>query len=156
MLDFPSRNANVDEMSQALKKFRALLENKEFSFDRAIVVKFLNHISNEELSMGLIGQVWHYIFRDNFIRHKCKFTSQTQQCLQKIAQRCLRKRDKNSKSMLSMLAKEIEKDEFGKECSAIIINAYIREANSEKHFEELCQFVKGNDFLNFFFSISRY
>ena len=42
MLDFPSRNANVDEMSQALKKFRTLLENKEFSFDRAIVVKFLN------------------------------------------------------------------------------------------------------------------
>ena len=155
MLDFPSRNANVDEMSQALKKFRALLENKEFSFDRAIVVKFLNHISNEELSMGLIGQVWHYIFRDNFVRQKCKLTSQTQQCLQKIAQRCLRKRDKNSKSMLSMLAKEIEKDEFGKECSAIIINAYIREATSEKHFKELCDFVKGNGLLNFF-AISKY
>lgn len=150
MLDFPSRNANVDEMSQALNKFRTLLENKDFNFDRAIVVKFLNHISNEELSMGLIGQVWHYIFRDSTVRRKCKFTGQTQQCLQNIAQRCLRKRDKNSKNMLSMLAKEIERDEFGKECSAIIIKAYIREANTDKHFNELCEFVKGNGFIYLF------
>ena len=149
MLDFPSRYANVEEMSRALKKFRKLLESEDFSFDRAIFCKFLSHLVNEEVALGLIGQIWHYIFNDRSVRRRCRFTSQTTECLQLIVQRCLRKGDKNSKSMLTMLGKEIEKDEFGKECAVALVNAYIRESNSEKIFKELCEFVKGNGSLQF-------
>ena len=144
MLDFPPRNANVSEMNETLKSFRNFLGKPgELSFDRAIFVKFLNHLMDNELSMGLIGQVWHYTLRDENVRRKCKFTDHTREHLRKVAQRCLRKRDKNSKKMLFMLKEKTSCEAFGKEFMVINIKAYIREANAKENMEELCEYVKG-------------
>ena len=42
------------------------------------------------------------------------------------------KRDAKSKKLASMLAKEIEKNEFEKECSAIIINASVKDTDARR------------------------